>query len=255
MAKEAEQGVEAQTPLMEHLEELRKRVLYAVIIVGIVFCFCYWQSGFFFDFVTRPLVKVLPEASTMSMLKLTEGFFTELKLSLMSAVFFAMPFILYQLWKFIAPGLYAHERKFVTGFVISASLLFFVGSSFAYYVVFPFGFEFFLNYAHGAVTANLSIEWYLSFVTRLILGFGLVFELPVFTFFLAKMGIVTAEMMRKYRRYSIFAIFIISAVITPPDVFTQMLMAGPLIVLYEISVLIAATFGRKREVKEEEIYE
>jgi sec-independent protein translocase protein TatC len=255
MAKDKNQGVESQIPLMEHLEELRKRVIYILIIVISVFCVCYWQSQFFMDFVTKPLVDVMPEKSSMAMLKITEGFFMELKLCFMAALFFSMPFIFFHIWKFIAPGLYVHEKKYVLGFVISASLLFFLGSAFAYYFVFPFGFKFFLKYAQGYVIANLSIEWYLSFVTKMVLGFGIVFELPVFTFFLAKMGIVTADMMRKYRRYSILGIFIVAAVMTPPDVFSQMMMAGPLLVLYELSIFIAVIFGRKREITEEEIYE
>ncbi|QAR32064.1 twin-arginine translocase subunit TatC [Geovibrio thiophilus] len=255
MAKEKNQGVEAQIPLMEHLEELRKRVIYVLIIVIAVFSFCYWQSQFFMDFVTKPLVDVMPEKSSMAMLKITEGFFMELKLCFMAALFFSMPFIFYHIWKFIAPGLYVHEKKYVMGFVISASLLFFLGAGFAYYFVFPFGFAFFLKYAQGYVIANLSIEWYLSFVTKMVLGFGIVFELPVFTFFLAKMGIITAEMMRKYRRYAVLGIFIVAAVMTPPDVFSQLMMAGPLLVLYELSIFIAVIFGRKREITEDEIYE
>lgn len=255
MAEEKKQGVETQTPLMEHLEELRKRVTYVLLIVTAVFCVCYWQSKFFFDVVTAPLVAVLPEASNLAMLKLTEGFFMELKLAFMASLFFSMPFIFYNMWRFIAPGLYVHEKKYVVGFVISASLLFFCGTAFAYYLVFPIGFKFFLHYAQGEVIASLSIEWYLSFVTKMLLGFGLVFELPVFTFFLAKMGIVTADMMRKYRRYSILGIFIVAAFLTPPDVFSQLMMAAPLLVLYELSIYIALIFGRKKLTKEVDIYE
>ncbi len=255
MAENKSQGVEAQIPLMEHLEELRKRILYILIILIAVFSVCYWQSQFFMDFITKPLVQIMPEKSSMAMLKLTEGFFMELKLCFMAALFFSMPFIFFHAWKFIAPGLYVHEKKYIVGFVISASLLFFLGAGFAYYFVFPFGFAFFLKYAQGYVIANLSIEWYLSFVTKMILGFGIVFELPVFTFFLAKMGIVTASMMRKYRRYAVLGIFIVAAVMTPPDVFSQLMMAGPLLLLYEMSIFIAVIFGRKREITEEEIYE
>ena len=247
--------VEDKLPLLSHLEELRKRVIRILIVVVAVFCVCYWQSRFFMDFITAPLVPVLPESSEMAMLKLTEGFFTELKLSLMVAVFFSMPYILYQAWKFIAPGLYADERRYVVWFVILSSLLFFTGAAFAYYLVFPFGFKFFLSYATGYVVANLSIQWYLTFVIRLILGFGLVFELPVFVLFLAKMGILTPQMMRKNRRYALLGIFVTSAIITPPDVFTQLMMSGPLIILYEISIYVAVIFGRKREIAEEDVYE
>lgn len=254
MSRDSEQGVEESLPLTTHLEELRKRLIRVLIVLVIVFCGVYSQSQIFMDFVTAPIVPILPENSTMAILKLTEGFFTELKLSALIAVFFSMPFIFYQGWKFIAPGLYAQEKKYVFSFVLMSSALFFLGASFAYYIVFPFGFKFFLQYAEGYVTANLSIQWYLSFVTRLIMAFGLVFEMPVFVLFLSKMGLVTAQMMRKHRRYAYFGIIVFSAVLTPPDVFTQIMMSGPMITLYELSIFIAKVFGRKREIKEEDVY-
>lgn len=248
------ENMDEKLPLTKHLEELRKRLIRIFIVLIIVFGVCYSYSKFFMDFIAAPIIPLLPEKSSLAMLKLTEGFFTELKLSLMAAVFFSMPYILYELWKFVAPGLYAHEKKYVISFVIISSVLFFSGAAFAYYLVFPFGFKFFLNYAQGEVIASLSLQWYLSFVTRLILGFGIVFELPVFTLFLAKMGIVTADMMKKYRKYAIVGIFIMAAIFTPPDVFTQTMMGIPLLILYEISIYVAKIFGRKK-VTEEEIYE
>jgi len=255
MTRDKDQGVETAQPLMTHLEELRKRLIYIFGILIVVFCFVYWKSQIFMDFITSPIVKILPEKSTMAILKLTEGFFTELKLSLLVAVFLSMPFIFYQLWKFIAPGLYAQEKKYIVSFVFMSSLLFFLGAGFAYYIVFPFGFKFFLGYAEGYVTANLSIQWYLSFVTRLVMAFGLVFEMPVFVLFLSKMGILTADMMKKHRRYAYFGIVVFSAILTPPDVFTQLMMSGPMIVLYELSVVVAKIFGRKTEIKEDDVYE
>ena len=254
MSKDKEQGVEHALPLTTHLEELRKRLMYVIAILIVVFCLVYWKSKIFMDFITAPIVPILPQNSSMALLKLTEGFFTELKLSALVAVFFSMPFIFYQGWKFIAPGLYAQEKKYVFSFVLMSSVLFFLGASFAYYVVFPFGFKFFLGYAEGYVTANLSIQWYLSFVTRLIMAFGIVFEMPVFVLFLSKMGIVTSDMMKKHRRYAYFGIVVFSAILTPPDVFTQLMMSGPMIILYEFSVIVAKTFGRKREIKEEDVY-
>lgn len=248
-------SIEDKIPLTAHLEELRSRIVKIVILLVVIFSFCYWQSSFLLEFITEPVVKNLPQDSSMAMLKLTEGFFTELKLSLMAAVFFGMPYILYQLWKFVVPGLYAHEKKYVVSFVVVSSLLFFLGAAFAYYVVFPFGFKFFLNYAEGDVIASLSLQWYLSFVIRLILGFGIVFELPVFSLFLAKMGLLTADFMKKNRRYAIVVLFIAAAIFTPPDIFTQTMMAGPLILLYEISIFVAKIFGRDTSFDEENIYE
>jgi len=247
--------VEEKLPLTVHLEELRKRLIRIFLSLGIFFCICYSQSRYLFDFISKPLVKVMPESSSLAMLKLTEGFFTELKLSFMAALFFSMPFILYQLWKFITPGLYIHEKRYMVSFVILSSFLFFLGAVFAYYLVFPFGFKFFLSYTSESVEAALSLQWYLSFVTRLILGFGIIFELPVFTLFLAKLGIITADMLRKYRRYAIVLLFVIAAIFTPPDVITQLMMAGPLIILYEVSIFLAQIFGKKKILKEEDIYE
>ncbi|MGB9730824.1 MULTISPECIES: twin-arginine translocase subunit TatC [Calditerrivibrio] len=246
--------VDAEQPLMTHLEELRKRLIRIMIALTIVFSICYWKSVYLFQFIKKPLILFMPPNSSLSMLKLTEGFLTELKLSFMAAVFFAMPYILYELWKFIAPGLYTHERKYVSGFVISASFLFFFGSFFCYQFVLPIAFKFFLTYATDGITANLSLTWYLSFVVKLMLGFGVVFELPVIVFFLAKIGLVTEDMLKKYRGYSIVGIFIIAAILTPPDVVSQVLMAIPLLILYEISIFVAKIFGKKKG-KDLSIYE
>ncbi|WP_415237888.1 twin-arginine translocase subunit TatC [Seleniivibrio woodruffii] len=255
MPNEKETGVEAKLPLMTHLEELRKRLIRVAIILLVIFCVVYNQSQFFMDFVTAPLVKALPEHATLSMIKLTEGFFVELKLCAMVALFFGMPFVFYELWKFIAPGLYAQEKKYVVSFVVFASLLFVGGAAFAYYGAFPFGFKFFLTYAQGGnITATLSLQEYLDFFVKMVLAFGLVFEMPVFTFFLAKMGFVTSHMMNKYRKYSYLGIFVVAAILTPPDVFSQMMMACPMIILYEVSVGVAKLFGRKRVIKEEDVY-
>ncbi len=245
-------------PLTQHLEELRKRILYIFICLLIVFIAVYTQGKMLMNLLMQPVLQFMPENSSMAFLRLTEGFFTELKLSFLAAVFISMPFLLYQIWKFIAPGLYAHERKYVFGFVISGSILFFLGASFAYFIVFPLGFQFFLKYA-GAdwnMVASLSISWYLSFVTQLIMAFGIVFELPVIIFFLVKIGILTEKTLRKYRRYAIVIIFTLAAILTPPDVISQLLMAAPLLILYEISIFIAKIFGKKPESNSEvDIYE
>jgi len=244
--------IEEKLPLTSHLEELRSRLIKIFICLAIVFAICYWQSGAIFSFVAEPLVKLLPENSKLTMLKITEGFVTELKMSFYAAIFFSMPYILYQIWKFIAPGLYKHEKKYTSMFVIFASILFFIGATFAYYVVFPFGFKFFLKYVNDDVVATLSIGWYLSFFIQFIIAFGSIFELPVFILFLSKLGIVTPEMLKKYRRYTIVIIFIVAAIIPPPDVVSQTMMAVPLLILYEISIYIAKYFGKKSKYITEE---
>jgi sec-independent protein translocase protein TatC len=238
--------IDEKLPLTTHLEELRSRLIKMITCVGVVFCFCYWQADKIFNFISAPLYALLPKSSTMTMLKLTEGFVTEFKLAFLSAIFFSMPFLLYHIWQFIVPGLYPNEKKYLGSFIIFSSILFFLGAAFAYYIVFPFGFKFFLTYVNDKVAATLSISWYLTFVTQMMLAFGLVFELPVFTLFLAKLGLVTSEMLRKYRRYAIVIIFIVAAILTPPDAISQCLMAIPLLILYEVSIYVAKAFGKKK---------
>lgn len=244
-----------EQPLLAHLEELRKRLIRILIVVAIVFFICYWKSSYLFAFIKEPLVQFLPPNSTLSMLKLTEGFITELKLAFMTAIFFSMPYILYELWKFVAPGLYADEKRYVSGFVIFASLLFFAGAFFCYHYVLPVTFKFFLTYVGDGISANLSLSWYLSFMLKMMLGFGIVFELPVIVFFLAKIGLLRADHLKKYRKYSIVGIFVVAGILTPsPDIVSQLLMAVPLLILYEISIFVARIFGKKIVI-EEKIYE
>ncbi|MDY6820233.1 MAG: twin-arginine translocase subunit TatC [Deferribacterota bacterium] len=239
--------MDEKLPLTAHLEELRSRLIKIFICLIVVFSLCYWKSEIIFNFISEPLVRYLPKDSTLAIIKLTEGFITELKMSFFAAIFFSMPFILYQIWKFIVPGLYTHEKKYAASFVISASILFFIGAAFAYYIVFPFGFKFFLKYATGDITATLSIGFYLTFFMQLILAFGIIFELPIFILFLSKLGIVNTDMLRKNRRYAILLIFIAAAILTPPDVISQCMMAAPLIILYEISIFVAKIFSKKKE--------
>jgi len=244
--------IASKYPLMHHLTELRKRLIYILITVLIVFIATYSQGKLLMEILTGPILEYLPEGSTISFLKITEGFLTELKLAALAAIFFAMPLILYQLWKFIAPGLYVNEKKYLVSFVVSASLLFFTGAAFAYFIVFPFGFQFFLKYASSDwnMVANLSVDWYLTFVVKLIMAFGIVFELPVIIFFLSIMGIVNDTKLKKYRRYAVVTIFILAAVLTPPDVISQITMAIPLLILYEISIIISK-FASKKDTSEE----
>lgn len=248
--------IETAYPLSQHLTELRKRLVYIVACLVIVFCLVYWKRKFFTDILYRPVLPFLPEGSHLTMLSVTEAFVTELKLSAVVAVMFSTPFLLFQLWRFIVPGLYAQERKYIFGFVFFASLLFFGGSSFAYFGVFPFGFKFFLTYATDGIVATLSVSQYFGFVIKFLLAFGLVFELPVIVFFLAKIGLVNDKMLRKSRGIAIVGIFVLAAILTPPDVISQTAMAVPLLILYELSIWIAKIFGKKPETSTEvAIYE
>lgn len=251
--------VQTEYPLVEHLEEITKRLKYVVLVVVVLFIAGYSQGERLVQIIQSPILAALPENATMTMIDVTEMFFVEVKVSFIAALMVATPFILYQLWLFIAPGLYMHERKYIYGFVLFASILFLLGASFAYFVVFPFGFKFFLSFAANPeynVSATLSMASYVSFVIHLVLAFGIVFELPAIIFLLAKVGIINDEMLIKYRRYAIVIIFILAAVLTPPDVISQLAMALPLLLLYQLSIYIARVFGREPEnIKEVAIYE
>jgi len=238
---------ESKLPFTTHLEELRRRLIYAVvaIVLGAIIAFLFAKQLFYF--LAQPLVKILPANQPMIFTALTEAFFTYFKVALLAGFFLASPVVFYQLWKFIAPGLYEHEKKFVIPFVIFATLFFILGGAFAYYIVFPFGFKFFLGFSTDYLKLLPKMSEYFSLSLKLIFAFGIVFEMPVITFFLAKMGVVNGEMLSSKRRYAIVLVFVIAALLTPPDVGTQLLMAGPLILLYEVSVWVARIFGRKSQ--------
>lgn len=224
---------------IEHLEELRQRLIKCLIVVGIAFGICYFFSKEILDFLMVPLKRSVPEGATAIFLNPAEAFVTYIKLSFYSALFFSSPYILYQVWLFIAPGLYAHEKRMVLPFMIVATFLFVLGVAFAYFVVFPFGLKFLFSFSTEFIRPAPRLKDYLSFTATLLIAFGVVFELPVFVYFLTKMGVIDEKTLSKNRRYAILIIFIVAAILTPPDVFTQLLMAAPLLVLYEISIWVA----------------
>ena len=233
-------------PFTAHLEELRRRLIICFVAVGVGFLASYAFSDQIFNIVHKDLIATLREqGETLQYINLTEGFFTSLKISILAGVFLALPIIFYQLWAFIAPGLYRKEKRLIVPFVIFSTFFFIAGACFGYFVVFPFAFKFLLGYNIGGATGRPTLSFALSFVSRLLVAFGTIFELPLITYFLARAGLLTHQTLTKNRRYFIVLAFIASAALTPPDVATQMLMAGPLIVLFEISVLVARIFGRK----------
>lgn len=241
--------MEEKQSFLEHLEELRRRLINSFIAVGLCFIVCYIFSEEIFSFLTIPLRKTLPPGTTMIFTNLPEAFFTYLKLSFFSAIFLASPYILYQAWLFVAPALYSHEKRYVVPFVLSATFFFVAGAAFGYFVVFPFGFKFFLGFATDFIRPAPKIKEYLSLAFALLLAFGLIFELPVFIFFLSRMGVVDYRMLARNRRYAILIIFVAAAIFTPPDVITQLMMAGPLLLLFELSIWVAKIFGRRVEEK------
>lgn len=238
---------DSKQPFMSHLEELRKRLVHCAISVGIGFVVAYVFAEELFQLLALPLKESMGEGQTFIFTNLPEMFFAYLKTALVAGILASAPIIFYQLYMFVAPGLYKNEKKLVIPFVVASTFLFVGGSLFGYFVVFPFGFRFFLGFANETIQALPSVKEYFSFSIKLLLAFGVVFELPVVAFFLGKMGILTPELMRKKRKYAILLTFAIAAILTPPDVVTQCMMALPLIILYEISILVVKLAKAKKE--------
>jgi len=236
-------------PLTAHLAELRGRLIKSLVAVGVAFVVCYQFVEALMAWLIAPL-KALDPAAKVQVIGtgLAEAFFTKLKVSFIAGIFLASPAIFYQIWRFVAPGLYEHERRYVKPFVFFATGFFVCGAYFCYRLVFPTAFGFFLEeYGSISIEPLLRISEYLSFASRMLLAFGVVFELPVFTFFLARTGIVDHRMMIAMWRYAVVGIFIVAAVLTPgPDVASQLLMATPLLVLYAASIGVAYVFARPR---------
>lgn len=237
-------------PFLSHLEELRKRLVVCAIGVGAGFVIAYIFAERLFQLLVAPLKAVMPEGDQLIFTNLPEMFFAYIKVAFIAGIMAASPLIFYQLWMFIAPGLYRKEKKMAIPFVISSTILFVGGALFGYFVVFPFGFKFFIGFSNEYVKALPSVKQYFSFSMKLLLAFGAVFELPVIIFFLSKMGIVTPQFLRQKRKYAILLTFALAAILTPPDVITQCMMAGPLIVLYEIGILVSRIAQKKKEDKE-----
>ena len=237
--------------LLDHLGELRKRLTKCVYAVAVGFFACYSFAEDIFNVLLAPMAGILTDGH-FQYTSPPEAFFTYLKVALVAGIFLVSPYIFYQIWAFISPGLYEHERKWIIPITIVTAVLFVTGALFGYFVVFPFGFEFFASFASEKIQFIPKLNEYTTFCLQLLLAFGVVFEMPLFMLILARLGIVTAEKLRKSRKYAILIIFIVAAILTPPDPFTQTLMAGPLILLYEVSIWLAKVFGRKPEPEVEE---
>jgi sec-independent protein translocase protein TatC len=238
-------------PFTAHLEELRRRLIICFIAVGIGFVLSYGFKEKLFQVLTRPLIGVMQPGDKLIFTGLPEAFFTYLKVSFLAGIILATPVLFFQFWMFVAPGLYEKEKRLLIP-IVSLSTVFFVGGAFfGYFIVFPYGFKFFLGFASDIIKPLPSMREYLSFASTLLLAFGLVFELPLIITFLAKLGMVSVPFLKKNRKYAILLFFIAAAILTPPDVVTQILMALPLIVLYEISIIGAKIFGKKDSEKNE----
>jgi sec-independent protein translocase protein TatC len=244
---------ESKMSFLEHLGELRRRLLWSLLAILVCFIPAYYFSGRIFDFLMEPIRDNLPEGSMLIFTMPAEGFMTYLKVAIFAAIAAAVPFILYQAWKFVAPGLYKHEKQIIIPFILFGTLFFAFGVSFCYYVAAPPAFRFLLNeYSSEYVKAFPSIREALSFFMALLLGFGLIFEFPLVIFVLARVGIVTSAWLRKQRKYAILVSAVVAAVLTPTtDAISFMFMFLPIIVFYELGILVAWMFGKKRAPAEE----
>ncbi|MDG6333820.1 twin-arginine translocase subunit TatC [Glaesserella parasuis] len=238
-------SVEESQPLISHLIELRNRLLRAVICILVIFCILVYWANDIYTLLSSPLTERLPEGATMIATNVVTPFFTPIKLTAIVAVFISVPYILYQVWAFIAPALYKHEKKLVYPLLISSSLLFYIGVAFAYYVVFPLIFGFLTQTAPEGVVMATDINSYLDFILTIFLAFGVCFEVPVAIILLCWSGVTTAEDLKEKRPYIIVAAFVIGMLLTPPDMFSQTLLAVPMCLLFELGLLVARFYQPK----------
>lgn len=232
---------EAQMGILEHLAELRQRIVYSLIWLAVGFVIAWFWHEPLFEWMMIPLQEGAPnlEAAKMHHKDLAEPIYVFLKISLLAGVFIGAPGILYNIWKFIAPGLYESERRLIWPFVGLGTLFFGIGASFCYFIVLPYGYHFLLQFSDPVSDPQLMMAEYFALTTKLMFGFGLIFELPVVSLFLAMLGVITHRTLLDYWRYAIVLAFLMAALLTPPDIITQSMMAGPLVILYALSVFLA----------------
>jgi sec-independent protein translocase protein TatC len=227
-------------PLVAHLSELRDRLLRSILAVLLVFCALFSFANEIYSFVSQPLRALLPEGSTMIATEVASPFLTPFKLTLVASIFIAIPYVLYQLWSFVAPGMYKHEKRLAFPLLASSVVLFYAGAAFAYYVVFPLVFGFFTSVGPSDVTIMTDINRYLDFVLKLFFAFGLAFEIPIAAVIMIRTGMTTADDLARKRPYIVVGCFIMGMLLTPPDIISQSLLAIPMWILFEVGIW----FGR-----------
>jgi sec-independent protein translocase protein TatC len=241
----------AKMSFLEHLDELRKRLIYIVyaLIFGCVIAYMF--IGRIFDFIMKPMQAILPPGGYLQYTAGPDPFMLYVKIGFLAGIFIASPLILWQVWRFIAPGLYSHEKKFAIPFVLMSTVFFVAGGLFAHYVAFPWTWAFFASFQTDYMHFVPKIDEAFGMYTKMLLGFGAIFEMPTLVFFLARMGVVTGRMLMKYFKYAFLVIFIVAAVISPgTDMMSQVMMAVPMLGLYIISIAIAFVFAKKRPAEE-----
>lgn len=235
------------TPLVAHLVELRNRLLYSLIAIAIVFLALVGFANSIYAFVAEPLLAFLPEGGTMIATEVATPFLTPFKLTFFVAFVLALPFVLYQIWAFLAPGLYDKEKTLIVPLIASSVLLFYIGVAFAYFIVFPLVFGFFTSMAPDGVTVMTDIASYLNFVLKLFFAFGVVFEIPVAIILLIRSGFISPDALNNKRPYVVVACFVVGMLLTPPDVISQLLLAIPMWLLYEVGVFIGRKMVKNRD--------
>jgi len=234
----------ANASFIAHLIELRTRLLHSAIVLLLVFiCLFPWASDLY-ALLAQPMLAKLPKGGQMIATDVTTPFFVPLKVALMAAFLIALPYILYQIWRFVAPGLYAHEKRLVVPLIVASTILFFCGMAFAYFVVFPVVFGFITASAPQGVAVMTDIDKYLSFVLAMFMAFGITFQVPVAVVVLVRMGFVTVAKLREIRPYVVVGAFVVGAIFTPPDVVSQLMLAIPLWLLYETGIVVASWVGK-----------
>ena len=247
MADKEDELAGTEQPFVAHLIELRDRLVRSLIAIGIVFAILAYFPGpaALYDLLAKPLVAQLPQGSHLIATNVISPFLVPLKITLLASFLIALPYVLYQVWAFVAPGLYSHEKRLVAPLVISSTVLFLAGVAFCYFFVFGRVFHFIQAFAPKSVSVAPDIEEYLGFVLTMFLAFGATFEVPIVVVVLARMGVVSVEALKNFRGYFVVIAFIISAVITPPDMVSMLSLAIPMCVLYEVGLWVAALTGKK----------
>jgi sec-independent protein translocase protein TatC len=234
---------------LEHLDELRKRIVHIVVYVSVGFLVCIFFCKPIYDFLALPITRTLPKGAKLVFTKPTDPFTLYMKVSLLAGIFLTLPFILFEVWKFIAPGLYSKEKKYIVPFLVFSMVLFLGGAAFCYYIVLPPAFQFLIQLG-SSFTPMININDYLELTNRMLLGFGAIFEMPVLAAFLSIFGLVTAGFLLRKFKYALIAIIILAAIISPTgDAYNLLLWSAPMVMLYFLSIGVAAIFGRRRKAK------